>query len=176
MALPRVHVARMPRPIRASNPSVLPGACKQMFSVHCAVDGNETVVVRHRAEEQTMPANDTGVSAFAAMKHIDEDGREWWSARELGKLLGYSKWQSFAEVVEEAKEVCRINGGETARAENFTDSSKVSGKRGPAGQDYRLTRHACYLVAESADGRKPEVALAKIYFALTTERYELCAA
>ncbi|HEV8193368.1 MAG TPA: hypothetical protein VGP82_18040 [Ktedonobacterales bacterium] len=49
-------------------------------------------------------------------------------------------------------------------------------KTGPSQEyDYRLTRHACYLVAESADGRKSEVALAKLYFALTTQRYELLA-
>ena len=75
-------------------------------------------------------------------------------------------------MIEEAKEVCRANGGD---AKDFADSSKVSGKRGPAQQDYRLIRHACYLVAESADGRKPQVAFAKMYFALTTERYELLA-
>lgn len=116
-----------------------------------------------------------GVSAFERIKHTDDDGREWWSARELGTLLGYTKWQNYAKVIEEAKEVARQNGGDTAVTHNFTAGSKVSGRRGPAQQDYRLTRHACYLVAESAEGRKPEVALAKIYFALTTERYELLA-
>ena len=117
----------------------------------------------------------SGVSAFERIKHEDETG-EYWLARELMVLLGYgSKWQNFQTVIEEAMEVCRVNGGAEAVVNNFTASSKVSGKRGPKQQDYRLTRHACYIVAESADGRKPEVALAKIYFALTTEKYELLA-
>ncbi|MBF6590380.1 MAG: hypothetical protein IVW57_07590 [Ktedonobacterales bacterium] len=90
-----------------------------------------------------------------------------------GKLLGYTVWRNFAEVIAEAQEVCRTTGGDVAR--NFAATIKVSGKRGPAQQDYRLTRHACYLIAESADGRKPQVALAKMYFALTTERHELLA-
>jgi hypothetical protein len=72
-------------------------------------------------------------------------------------------------------EVCRVQGGSTEGL--FTAvSKKPSGRGRPSAEyDYRLTRHACYLVAESADGRKEEVALAKIYFALTTERYELLA-
>jgi DNA-damage-inducible protein D len=111
-----------------------------------------------------------GVSAFERIKREDEAG-EYWLARELAALLGYAKWQHFNDVIEEAKEVCRTNGGEVDRL--FTAVGKKS--RGRDALDYRLTRHACYIVAESADGRKPEVALAKIYFALTTERYELLA-
>jgi DNA-damage-inducible protein D len=111
------------------------------------------------------------VSAFEAIMHVDEDGAEWWSARELGQLLGYNVWRNFAEVIEEAKEASRTNGGDVERL--FAAVIKKS--RGRDALDYRFTRHACYLVAESADGRKPLVALAKIYFALTTERYELLA-
>lgn len=120
---------------------------------------------------------DASVSAFERIKHEDEQG-EYWSARELAALLGYTVWRHFEEVIEEAIEVCRTNGGEAAVAPNFAATVKNSpgeSKRGRKGVDYRLTRHACYLVAESADGRKAEVALAKIYFALTTERYELLA-
>ena len=117
----------------------------------------------------------SAVSAFEAIRNTEDDGTDWWSARELAKLLGYAKWENFSTVIGEAIEVCRINGGEDAVAQNFPAVRNVSGKRGPKQQDYRLTRHACYIVAESADGRKPEVALAKIYFALTTEKYELLA-
>lgn len=112
-------------------------------------------------------------SAFEQIKHTDEQG-EYWLARELGKLLGYNKWQNFLGVIHEAMEVCHVQGG--SAEEVFTAISKNSSSKGgrPSTEyDYRLTRHACYLVAESADGRKEEVALAKIYFALTTERYEL---
>jgi DNA-damage-inducible protein D len=119
----------------------------------------------------------SGVSAFERMKHEDEQG-EYWLARELAALLGYTVWRHFEEVIEEAIEVCRVNGGDAAVAHNFVAAVKNSpgeSKRGRKGADYRLTRHACYIVAESADGRKPEVALAKIYFALTTEKYELLA-
>lgn len=117
----------------------------------------------------------SAVSAFEQIKHEDEQG-EYWSARELGKLLGYKNWQNFVIVIHEAMEVHRVQGGGAEGV--FTAISKKPSKAGgrpSAEYDYRLTRHACYLVAESADGRKPEVALAKIYFAVTTQRYELLA-
>lgn len=117
---------------------------------------------------------ESAVSAFEQIKRTDAQG-EFWLARELGKLLGYDKWQNFLGVIHEAMEVCRVQGGSTEGI--FTAiSKKTSGRGRPSAEyDYRLTRHACYLVTESADGRKEEVALAKIYFALTTERYELLA-
>lgn len=117
--------------------------------------------------------HDSSVSAFERIKHEDEAG-EFWLARELNLLLGYDQWRNFLGVIHEAMEVCRVQGGSTEGV--FAAISKNSTKKGgrpSAEYDYRLTRHACYLVAESTDGRKPEVALAKIYFALTTERYEL---
>lgn len=84
-------------------------------------------------------------------------------ARELAGLLGYDKWYNFAAVVRDAMLVFR----ETAQherpddteyaarviAENYTDVSKVSGKRGPKQQDWRLSKRACYVVAENADPR-----------------------
>ena len=113
---------------------------------------------------------DRAVSAFEHIKNVDEYG-EYWSARELASLLGYTSWQNFEAVIDEAKAVCQANGGVIESL--FT--AVVKKTRGRDARDYRLTRHACYFVAESADGRKEEVALAKIYFALTTERYELLA-
>jgi len=113
---------------------------------------------------------ESAASAFEQIKHTDDQG-EYWSARELAALLGYSSWQNFEAVIDEAKAVCQTRGGD---AEALI-TAVVKKSRGRNARDYRLTRHACYLVAESADGRKEEVALAKIYFALTTERYELLA-
>jgi DNA-damage-inducible protein D len=114
------------------------------------------------------------LSAFERIKHRAEDGAEYWYARELMTLLGYSKWQNFERVIEEAIAVVGQEGPE-AIASNFTATSKVSPNGKNRYRDYQLTRHACYVVAESADGRKDEVAWAKIYFAYTTERCELLA-
>jgi len=72
---------------------------------------------------------------------------------------------------QEGPSAVEINFIFTAISKNKADDET----RGRKGDDYYLTRHACYLIAESADGRKDEVAWAKIYFAFTTERYELLA-
>ncbi len=113
------------------------------------------------------------LSAFERIKHLEKDGREWWSARELMLLLTYSKWQDFHKVIQSAIEVYRNSGGEDANAifmAKRKDSPNAS-KKYPQ-LDYELTRHACYLSVLSADGSKPAVALGKTYFAITTEQYE----
>lgn len=137
--------------------------------------GQRSIPDEHEHETAVAGTGAGGVSAFERIKHEDEAG-EYWLARELSLLLGYDEWRNFLSVIHEAMEVCRVQGGSTEGV--FVAISKNPTKRGgrpSAEYDYRLTRHACYIVAESADGRKPEVALAKIYFALTTERYELLA-
>ena len=70
-------------------------------------------------------------------------------------MLGYSSWQNFEAVIAEAKAVCQVSGGDV----EALITGVVKKSRGRNARDYRLTRHACYLVAESADGRKEEVAL-----------------
>jgi DNA-damage-inducible protein D len=112
---------------------------------------------------------------FEAIRHFEENGEEYWTARELMPLLGYKSWQKFENVIDEAIAVCAKEGDDVAER-NFIRSEKVSGSRGPKQKDYRLTRHACYLIAMSADGNKPEVALAKIYFAVAVEQMELLTA
>jgi DNA-damage-inducible protein D len=117
------------------------------------------------------------LSAFERIKRRDEDGAEYWSARELMTLLGYKLWQNFERVIEEAIAVVGQEGPEAVATNFIAINKKHVGieTRGRKGLDYQLTRHACYVIAESADGRKDEVAWAKIYFAYTTERYELLA-
>jgi DNA-damage-inducible protein D len=138
------------------------------------VEGNRRI--SHEQVQQTTKFPISGVpehrvSTFEAIKRINEAGEEYWSARELAKLLGYLRWENFESVIDEAKAVCREAVGDVDGL--FRASTKKS--RGRDATDYHLTRHACYITAESADGRKPQVALAKIYFALTTEPYELLA-
>ncbi len=112
---------------------------------------------------------------FEEARHTDEQG-EYWTARELQTLLGYKSWQNFEKTaIKEAMDVCRKEGPD-AIERNFNDIVKISpgeSPRGRKGADYRLTRHAGYLIAMSADGTKTEVALAKIYFAVQVEQMEL---
>jgi DNA-damage-inducible protein D len=102
------------------------------------------------------------------------DGIECWSARELQKLLGYSKWENFEKVVQKAKDACTNAGVKTD--DHFPDVRKMvtigSDATRPI-EDILLTRYACYLVAQNGDSRKSEIAFAQNYFAVQTRRAEL---
>ena len=103
-----------------------------------------------------------------------QNGIEFWYARELFPLLGYSKWENFEPVINKAKQACRNSGG---RAEDhFLDEQKMVKIGSDAErliQDIRLTRYACYLVAINGDPRKPEIAFAQAYFVTQTHRLEV---
>jgi DNA-damage-inducible protein D len=113
-------------------------------------------------------------NSFEEIRHIDENGSEFWYARELQGVLGYSKWQNFEQIVEKAKEACKNSGISTSVC--FTDVSKTSSM--PNGglkeiSDIKLSRYACYLIAQNGDSRKESIALAQTYFAVQTRRQEL---
>ena len=113
-------------------------------------------------------------SLFESLKHINEDGVEYWSARELYPYLGYSRWQRFEEAIERAKESCKSASQHVE--EHFTDAGKTLSM--PKGGtkvivDVYLTRYACYLVAQNGDSRKTEIAQAQTYFAIQTRYAEI---
>lgn len=102
------------------------------------------------------------------------EGVECWSARELQKLLGYSKWENFEKVVQKAKESCEHAGEEIDY--HFPDVRKtIQMPKGAEKEidDILLTRYACYLIAQNGDSRKEEIAFAQNYFAVQTRRAEL---
>ncbi|MBF7091997.1 DNA damage-inducible protein D [Flavobacterium sp. ALJ2] len=102
------------------------------------------------------------------------EGVECWSARELQKLLGYSKWENFDKVIKKAKDAC-ANAGEDVN-NHFPDVGKVI-EAGKGAQhfidDIALTRYACYLIAQNGDSRKEQIAFAQNYFAVQTRRAEV---
>ena len=111
---------------------------------------------------------------FEEIKHIDENGMEYWYARELMKVLEYNKWENFEKVLNKAKEACRNTG--ISVYEHFPDVRKLSKRANNAEisiKDYKLTRYACYLIAQNGDSRKTVIALAQTYFAVQTRKQEL---
>ena len=100
--------------------------------------------------------------SFEDIKHIDENGIEFWYARELMPVIQYSNWQNFEKIINKAKISCQNSG--ISVSEHFIDINKLSKRANNAEvqiNDYKLTRYACYLIAQNGDSRKKVVALAQ---------------
>ncbi len=112
--------------------------------------------------------------SFEEIKHIDENGGEFWYARELMEVLEYNKWENFEKVINKAKDACENSG--VTLLDHFPDVRKMVqiGSTAEREQhDYKLSRYACYLIAQNGDSRKRVIALAQTYFAVQTRRQEL---
>ena len=116
---------------------------------------------------------------FEEIKKIDENGIEYWEARELMPLLGYFKWSNFEKVViKKAKTACKKS--KQTIDYHFADVGKMikiavgtSRETTRKIQDYKLSRYACYLIAQNGDPQKQEIANAQTYFAIQTRRQEV---
>ena len=111
---------------------------------------------------------------FEDIRHIDENGIEYWYGRELQKILEYNKWENFEKVINKAMIACENTG--ISVTEHFPDVRKTI--KMPKGaekeiKDYKLSRYACYLIAQNGDSRKKVIALAQTYFAVQTRKQEI---
>lgn len=111
---------------------------------------------------------------FEKIKHIDDDGVEFWYARELQTVLGYSEWRNFNKVIDKAKIACKSSG--YIVSSEFVDVNKlvyVGANLQREVQDIVLSRYACYLIAMNGDPRKETIALAQTYFTVKTREREI---
>jgi len=113
-------------------------------------------------------------ATFDGIRHLDNDGNEYWLARELARVLEYSQYRHFLPVLERAREACRNS---KQRAEDHMEDILTMVEIGSGAQreveDVRLSRYACYLVVQNGDPAKPVIANGQAYFAIQTRRQEL---
>ena len=111
---------------------------------------------------------------FEDIKHIDNNGNECWYARELQNILEYTQWRRFENVINKAKIACKNSNIKVD--DHFANVGKmvdIGSNTKRITKDYRLTRYACYLIAQNGDSRKEVIALAQTYFAIQTRKQEL---
>lgn len=111
---------------------------------------------------------------FEKIKHIDEEGMEFWYARELAKALEYKRWDKFKNVLTKSMIACQNSNN--LINDHFSQVEKMVSLGSDATrkiEDYKLSRYACYLIAQNGDARKKVIALAQTYFAIQTRKQEL---
>lgn len=111
---------------------------------------------------------------FEDIKHVDEDGHEYWFARELQVVLDYKRWDKFSNVIEAAKITCE--NSDNVVLDHFSQVGKMVNIGASSSRniiDYMLSRYACYLIVQNSDPRKEVVALGQTYFAVQTRKQEL---
>jgi len=116
----------------------------------------------------------SNVTPFERIRQVDDEGIEFWSARDLMLILEYTKWQNFKMVLVKAEIACENSGNDPAN--HFTGASKMVAIGSDAKrevEDMHLSRYACYLVVQNADPTKEVVALGQTYFAVQTRRQEV---
>ena len=111
---------------------------------------------------------------FEGIRQFDDQGNEYWVARDLQPLLEYAAWDKFKRVIEKSMEACRQSGNEVD--DHFSQTAKMvdigSGAKREI-EDYSLSLYACYLIVQNGDPSKPVIANGQTYFALQTRRQEL---
>jgi len=123
------------------------------------------------SEQLPIPAT---TNTFERIKRVNPSGAEFWSARELARVLEYTEFRNLAAVIAKARQACAKSGHTVS--DHFVDITEMvgigSGAQRPI-EDWALSRYACYLVIQNADPTKPIVALGQSYFAVQTRRQEL---
>ncbi len=130
-----------------------------------SIDGHGVATYMTEGEkmtDQNLPQ--VGAGGFESLKKVNDYGAEYWSARDLQPLLGYSQWRRFENAIKKAVTSCEQSGNEPSH--HFASAGKpIPGGKGAVQvvPDFHLSRFACYLIAQNGDPRKPQIANAQKY-------------
>jgi DNA-damage-inducible protein D len=114
------------------------------------------------------------LSVFEQIRQTDENGNEFWAARQLSKTLEYTDFRNFLSVIEKAKEACKNSGQVVGNhLVEFNEMVSIGSGAEREMNSYKLSRYACYLVVQNADPSKEIVALGQSYFAVQTRLQEI---
>lgn len=114
------------------------------------------------------------IPVFEQIKRVDEDGNEYWSARDLSKVLEYSEYRHFLPVVDRAKEACKNSKQKVSdHFEDILDMVQLGSTAQRGVESIKLSRYACYLIVQNASPDKEVVALGQTYFAVQTRLREI---
>lgn len=123
---------------------------------------------------EPLPVPASANNTFERIKRVGAEGNEFWSARDLARVLEYSEFRHFLPVIEKAKEAClKSNHHVEDHFEQILEMVGIGSGAQRGVEDWKLSRYACYLVIQNADPSKPLVALGQNYFAVQTRRQEL---
>ena len=132
------------------------------------------LVVRRKEEDKMNEIKEYTEKLFEDIKHIDEDGNEYWQARELMPLLEYSKWENFNNVIQKAVIAYKNSDNDNSYWLPKVRKPIITGKgKQEFIIDYKLSRYVCYLIVQNANPKKKMVALGQTYFAIQTRKQEL---
>ena len=132
------------------------------------------LVVRRKEDDKMNEIKEYTGKIFEDIKHIDENGNEYWYARELQNVLGYHQWRSINDLIERAKVTCKESKYRVD--DHFAVQRKmvdIGSKTKRTIQDYKLSRYACYLIVMNGNPKKEIIALGQTYFAIQTRKQEL---
>jgi DNA-damage-inducible protein D len=138
------------------------------------LDKLKTRVIYSKQDESYKDDNSYSETIFESIKHIDENGIEYWYARELSRVLEYKDYRNFLVAIYKAMEACQNSGNDVLHHIGETTNMITVGKGAQRKiDDYKLSRYGCYLIIQNANPDKEIVALGQTYFAIQTRRQEI---
>jgi DNA-damage-inducible protein D len=145
------------------------------WGLYLGIKQDENINFKHyKKSKMANPLQQPNQTVFEKIKQVDENRNEYWSARDLSKVLDYAEYRNFLPVIDRAKEACE-NSGQLLKNHfvDFHEMVSIGSGAERKMESVKLSRYACYLIVQNADPNKEVVALGQTYFAVQTRLQEI---